>query len=168
MRTELTTTVNGYETSFLAYHNTENKYADMHAWRHTFVSLLIASGVNAKMAMDLARHSSLDLTLGRYAHVEQAAVVDAMNKMPQFLPATEPNGKRLACALPYPDTKHAPAMITHEKDGNGFSPLDTEPKSLNAKVFTNGCDSMRQGEKEYARRESNPQPMVPKTIALSS
>src|SRR5262249_10347578 len=57
-------------SSFLAYCNAENEYGDMHAWRHTFVSILVASGVNSKLAMELARHSTLELTLGRYAHVE--------------------------------------------------------------------------------------------------
>jgi integrase len=83
------------ESSFLAYHNAENEFADRHGWRHTFVSLLVASGVNSNMAMELARHSSLELTLGRYAHVEQMAVVEAVNRMPQFLQATGTDGARL-------------------------------------------------------------------------
>ena len=84
---------------FLVYRNAKNEYADCHAWRHTFVTLLVASGVNSKMAMELARHSSLELTLGRYAHVEQAAVVEAVNRMPQFLAATGTDGRAVDRAL---------------------------------------------------------------------
>jgi hypothetical protein len=42
---------------------------DFHALRHTYISRVVASGANIKVAQELARHSTPTLTLGRYAHV---------------------------------------------------------------------------------------------------
>jgi len=55
--------------------------ADFHALRHTYISRLVASGANIKVAQELARHSSPMLTLGRYAHVQlvdQTRALDAL------------------------------------------------------------------------------------------
>jgi integrase/recombinase XerD len=68
-------------TTFLAYRDGANRVADFHALRHTYISRLVASGANIKVAQELARHSSPTLTLGRYAHVQlidQARALDAL------------------------------------------------------------------------------------------
>jgi integrase len=83
------------QSQFLVYVNAKGEFGDMHAWRHTFVSMLVASGVNYKTAVELARHSDARITLERYAHVEQEAAVEAVNRMPQFLAATGTDGPRL-------------------------------------------------------------------------
>jgi hypothetical protein len=46
---------------------------DFHAPRHTYISRLVASGANIKVAQELARHSTPTPTLtpGRCAHVER-------------------------------------------------------------------------------------------------
>ena len=52
-----------------------------HSLRHTFVSNLARAGVSAKVAMDLARHSDINLTLRRYTHTllpERASAIDAL------------------------------------------------------------------------------------------
>lgn len=41
---------------------------DLHSLRHFYVSSLIRAGVNVKDAQALARHSSAELTVGRYSH----------------------------------------------------------------------------------------------------
>jgi hypothetical protein len=56
----------------------ESGYEDMHSSGHTFALLLAASGGNSEIGMELTRHCSLDVMLGRDAHVEQAAVVEAV------------------------------------------------------------------------------------------
>jgi integrase len=69
------------ESSFLAYRDSAGLVADFHALRHTYISRLVASGANVKVAQELARHSSPLLTLGRYAHVQlldQARALDAL------------------------------------------------------------------------------------------
>ncbi len=55
--------------------------ADFHALRHTYISRLVRSSVNVKVAQELARHSTPTLTLGRYAHVQlvdQPRAIDAL------------------------------------------------------------------------------------------
>ena len=50
-------------------YKTEAGYADFHALRHSFISNLVRSGANPRVAMALARHSTIDLTINRYSHV---------------------------------------------------------------------------------------------------
>ncbi len=50
-------------------YKTEAGYADFHALRHTYISRLIRSGVNLKVAQALARHSSVVLTADLYGHL---------------------------------------------------------------------------------------------------
>ena len=56
-------------SDFLKY-QTEDGYADFHALRHGFVSRLAGSGVHPKVAKELARHSTIAVTMDRYTHVE--------------------------------------------------------------------------------------------------
>lgn len=65
----------------IPYRDEQGRYADFHALRHTFISTMVASGVNPKDAQTLARHSTITLTMDRYSHVEfreQAAVLSAL------------------------------------------------------------------------------------------
>jgi len=55
----------------------------LHECRHTFASILIAAGVNAKALSTYLGHSSIQITLDRYGHLmpgnedEAVALVDA-------------------------------------------------------------------------------------------
>jgi integrase len=55
----------------------------MHECRHTFASLMIAAGVNAKALATFMGHSSITITLDRYGHLlpgsedEAAGLLDA-------------------------------------------------------------------------------------------
>lgn len=60
----------------------EAGYADFHSLRHTFVSNLVRSGVNPRVAMVLARHSTITLTMDRYSHVLPSESVKALNGLP--------------------------------------------------------------------------------------
>jgi hypothetical protein len=154
------------QSQFLVHVNAKGQYGDMHAWRHSFVSTLVASGVNYKMAVELARHSDARIALERYAHVEQEAAVEAVNRMPQFLAATGTDGpqanSRLDRAFTKPVTKPAVSATTHEGAGSDFQQASITPNSLHLKVFAETSGDIRKDEEEYARRDSNPQPMVPK------
>jgi hypothetical protein len=64
--------------------------ADFHALRHTFITELVRAGVAPKDAKELARHSTITLTMDRYAHVgirDTAAAVAKLN-----LPTHNPTG----------------------------------------------------------------------------
>jgi integrase len=55
---------------------------DFHALRHQFISDLVAAGVHPKDAQVLARHSTITLTMNRYAHVRPANLQAALDKLP--------------------------------------------------------------------------------------
>jgi integrase len=67
-------------SDFLKY-KTEDGYADFHAFRHGVVSRLASSGVHPKVAMELARHSTIALTMNRYAHVELDEMAKGVNSL---------------------------------------------------------------------------------------
>lgn len=49
----------------------DGRFADFHSLRHAFISRVVRSGVNPRLAQSLARHSTITLTMDRYAHVDQ-------------------------------------------------------------------------------------------------
>ena len=53
-------------STFLAYRNQQAHVADFHALRHTFITNLAESGVHPKLAQELARHSTITLTMDKY------------------------------------------------------------------------------------------------------
>ncbi len=66
----------------------EGKCLDFHALRHSFISALVAAGVTPAVAMQLARHSTITLTMDRYAHVNQSESVAGIGKL--TLPGAKP------------------------------------------------------------------------------
>ena len=57
------------------------EYCDFHSLRHTFVSALAATGIDAKSLQTLARHSDPRLTLGTYSHARSAELVKAVGRL---------------------------------------------------------------------------------------
>jgi len=72
---------------FLAYRDSEGRYADFHALRHTFITMVGKAGVSAREHMDLARHSSYAMT-ARYSHSRFYDLAAAVQALP--IPATAP------------------------------------------------------------------------------
>jgi len=62
--------------------------ADFHSLRHTFISMLAVSGVNPKVAQQLARHSTITLTMDRYTHLPSEQLTRAVGLLPDL---SEPN-----------------------------------------------------------------------------
>jgi integrase len=64
----------------------------LHEARHTFASLMIAAGVNAKALATYMGHASVTITLDRYGHLmpgnegEAAALLDAYLTRPRAQP----------------------------------------------------------------------------------
>ena len=71
------------ESDFLLVQTDEGKL-DFHSLRHTFGSLLAASGVHPKVAQELMRHSNINLTMSIYTHTETSQVVAAVHNLPDF------------------------------------------------------------------------------------
>lgn len=62
-------------------HDSGGNVVDFHALRHTFGSNLARAGVAPKAAMDLMRHSDVNLTMGLYSHTvigEQSAALEVL------------------------------------------------------------------------------------------
>jgi len=72
---------------FLAYRDSDGRYADFHALRHTFITMVGKAGVSACEHMDLARHSSYSMT-ARYSHSRFYDLAAAVQSLP--IPATGP------------------------------------------------------------------------------
>ena len=54
-------------SNFPSYRDRNGRAADSHALRHTFVTELVRAGVSPKDAKELAGHSTITLTMDRYA-----------------------------------------------------------------------------------------------------
>ena len=75
-------------SDFLKYQDSNGKFADFHALRHTFITNLGRAGVSPKTAQTLARHSDISLTMQIYTHIDQAEQEEAINSLPP-LPGME-------------------------------------------------------------------------------
>lgn len=58
--------------------------ADFHSLRHTFGTLLAEANVHPKTAMDLMRHSDINLTLALYTHSNDQQQTQAIDALPSF------------------------------------------------------------------------------------
>ena len=64
-------------------------HLDFHGLRHSFISSLVRAGVMPAVAMKLARHSTITLTIDRYTHVsaqDAAAGIDRLPAPPRCKP----------------------------------------------------------------------------------
>ena len=75
---------NREESGFLRFETDEGR-ADFHSLRHTFITHLVGSGVHPKLAKELARHSTITLTMDRYAHVGLLDMNTALESLPGLL-----------------------------------------------------------------------------------
>jgi len=70
------------------------KFADFHCLRHTFITELVKAGVQPKDAKELARHSTITLTMDRYAHVTLRDTAAAVSSLPSPPATTAPEALR--------------------------------------------------------------------------
>lgn len=80
------------ESDFLKYKDSQGKFADFHGLRHTFITNLSLNGVDPKTAQTLARHSTMELTMNVYSHLNDKKQIEAINLLPSpSLNALAPN-----------------------------------------------------------------------------
>jgi hypothetical protein len=103
-------------TDFLAYRDARGLVVHFHVLRHTYISRLVRSGTSRKVALELARHCDVRLTLGRYTHAEEQERVAAVQGLPALLPsspdahaATGTEGEFSAAIGKRPDHSGAPS-----------------------------------------------------------
>ncbi len=70
-------------SDFLKYKDSQNRFADFHANRHTFITNLSKAKVSPKLAQELARHSDIRLTLGIYTHTDLDEKQRAVESLPK-------------------------------------------------------------------------------------
>jgi len=101
------------EAAEIAY-ETDDGCADVHSLRHTFISNLANGGVHPKLAQQLARHSTITLTMDRYSHVGFLDRNAALESLPVTAPECQTmraTGKTDECAVGC----NTPAEIDHSE-----------------------------------------------------
>ena len=75
------------EAAGIPYRDAAGHVADFHALRHTFITRLARSGIAPSVAKDLARHSSIVLTIDHYTHTLLTEKRAALERLPSVGPA---------------------------------------------------------------------------------
>lgn len=68
----------------IPFEDARGRRVDLHALRKTYGTLLAASGVSPRVAMELMRHSDMKLTMGVYTDVTQLPIVQETSRLPSF------------------------------------------------------------------------------------
>jgi integrase len=66
----------------------------LHEARHTFASMLIAAGVNAKAISSYLNHASVTLTYDRYGHLMPGNEAEAAASLDRYLADTDTSRRR--------------------------------------------------------------------------
>ena len=69
------------------YRDTDGSKFDFHAHRHQYIPSLSEAGVHPRTAQQLARHSTIELTMKRYTHLTLSNVAGAVESIPEPRPA---------------------------------------------------------------------------------
>ena len=78
----------------IEFSDASGRVFDFHALRHQYISSLADAGVHPRTAQELARHSSIQLTMKRYTHLAMRNVIGAVDSIPE--PQTKPDSKAKA------------------------------------------------------------------------
>ena len=68
----------------IPYVDKAGKYADFHSLRHTYITLLARSGVSPAKAKELARHSTIRLTIDHYTHCDREELRESLDTIPSL------------------------------------------------------------------------------------
>jgi hypothetical protein len=121
-------------SDYLAYEGAEGRTFDFHATRHSYITLLAKSGVHPKMAQDLARHSTIDLTMNHYTHLRLYDQAAALEALPSLLPPGGPD--REALRATGTEGQFPPTAVC-------AGPVSDPKLTLTA---TSGCERLSPGE----------------------
>jgi len=84
----------------IPYMDERGKYVDFHSFRHSYVSFLSNGGVAPHVVQELARHSTVELTLGTYTHTRRNMTRIALESLPEFSTPTASSQPCLPSGLP--------------------------------------------------------------------
>ena len=139
-------------SSRLTYKDEQERYFDFHALRGQFVSSLARAGVHPKVAQQLARHSTIELTMGSYTHLETADLAEALQALPT-LDQPPKIGTKIGTTG---DDNGGQNVSLPDKRGRGQYRGQETPNPLQNKGFSNACRDLS----KRRARESNPQPVA--------
>ena len=123
---------------------TDDGIADFHSLRHSFISNLVSGGVHPKLAQQLARHSSITLTMDRYSHVGLLDMTAALESLPAVgtseqqtmrTTGTTDDAPDLSCTKSCNASVQENPQIPAECEGfEGVKALGLEPRTYGLKV----------------------------------
>jgi site-specific recombinase XerD len=161
------------QSDFLTYESSDGK-SDFHALRHKFVTDLAASGVHPKLAKELARHSSITLTMDRYAHVglqEMNAALGTLQGMPD-LPADAPGQFPTVMAVPEMVAPMVAPVSGDPGNSQGLSNETSGSPEVGLPLCKSSSDSVLREElrtpEEWWGGELNPRPAGYESAALTN
>ena len=85
-------------SDFLQHKDAAGRAADFHGLRHAYISALVAGGASVKTAQELARHSTPNLTIGRYSHTRLHDIQGALDALPDLRPQDAGKEEQVAAA----------------------------------------------------------------------
>jgi integrase len=97
----------------------------LHEARHTFASLMIAAGVNAKALSTYMGHASVAITFDRYGHLMPGSESEAAELLDSYLARTASAGT--GSAEPTPDAAASP-VPTSRRTPHGEMTVMRQPK----------------------------------------
>jgi hypothetical protein len=106
----------------IPYFDADSRRRDFHALRGAYITALVRSGANAKEVQELARHSTVQPTLGGYAYAalyDRAAASDAF---PPLLPSSDPRAGAPALAATGTTNGRAAVDPSHSQAAKNLSP----------------------------------------------
>lgn len=151
----------------ILYKDKSGKFADFHALRHTFITNLAKGGVSPKVAMDLARHSDINLTMGRYSHTVLEGRAEALQRLPDLREKRQPSrSQRMqggkpgnGATAPATEASDAPEILAEilasnlagrgSPSGQRLSPSDRETD----RTTEEHGDASRRGRETYVTQE---------------
>ncbi len=154
----------------IEYRGADGRVCDFHALRHSFVSALARGGVHPKVAQQLARHSTITLTMDRYSHTVVGELAGALDALPDLFPAT-PEREAVSATGTY-DPGRAPVSYLSQKGtregGKASGPVRMNATTCHLDENLENKENLRSllRKRRSHRSDSNRRPAVYKTAAL--
>jgi len=161
----------------LKYVDAAGRVFDFHSTRHQFISNLAAGGVHPKLAQELARHSTITLTLDKYSHVGLMDMNAALGSLPAIRAAeaaTSATGTDDVSVVP--KVVPAPARLSRSQalstlpDLPEMSAVGDGAKPRSLRENAGDCEPLTTVENEkdeWGRWDSNPEPTDYESAALT-
>jgi len=143
----------------IEYRDADGRVCDFHALRHSFVSALARGGVHPKVAQQLARHSTITLTMDRYSHTVVGELAAGLHALPDLSP--RPDAERLratgtADRLPFSLPLSLPKSLP-TRGARGMSPCSSScTESVSAATVTRPANPTKAGVSCASVRDQTP------------